>query len=99
MRHRRENHPLNIQECRDGEFCKFGVNCWYSHTENSVYNSNQNLDTNIELNETLKRLFSMMEKYGEQIEYIEKQMQYIKTKKDQQSTTNKEILKERKNYK
>ena len=74
MKHRRENHPKNISECRDGDFCKFGVKCWYRHTENSVSYSNQKVETNIEVNETMNRLFSIMEKYGERIEYIEKQM-------------------------
>ena len=36
LKHRRENHPQNISECRDGDFCKFGVKCWYRHTENQT---------------------------------------------------------------
>ena len=74
MKHRRENHPQNISECRGGDFRNVWVKCWYKHTENTVTNSIQNLDTNIEVNETMKRLFSLVEKYGEHIEYIEKQM-------------------------
>ena len=75
IKHRRENHPQNISECRDQDFCKFGVKCWYRHTEHSVSNSIQKFGTNIEVNETMNRLFSILEKFGESIEYIEKQIQ------------------------
>ena len=70
MHHRKTEHIKYVQACRDSSWCKLGDACWYKHSKHEVNNeieeqNNQNM---------MKRLFDVIEKYGERIGNIENQL-------------------------
>ena len=66
MIHRGKKHIQYVQDCSDGSLCNFDQKCWYTHSNNSVENEIQEPRDNNE--NMMKRLFDIMEKYGERIE-------------------------------
>ena len=75
MTHRKQNHNDIVKRCQNErtDTCTFGHEmCWYNHIENV---STQFYDNdNEESSEMTQRIFQMMEKFTEKMEYLENQL-------------------------
>ena len=75
MTHRKQNHNDIVKRCQNErtDTCTFGHKmCWYNHLENV---STQFYDNdNEESSEMTQRIFQMMEKFTERMEYLENQL-------------------------
>ena len=72
MSHRKREHPNKVNQCKNeqNEKCIHGPkSCWYKHTDK--HTENNDINQNDETNDTLKKLFNMMETFAQRLLYIE----------------------------
>ena len=69
MKHRKTKHIEQVPVCRDGTWCNMGERCWYKHSEHEV--NDENKEERETSQNMMKRIFDLMEKYGERIANIE----------------------------
>ena len=74
MSHRKTEHPNRVKKCKyeNNGSCQHGPNfCWYKHTE---IQKNVEIDENIEPNNTITRLFDIIESFGLRLMSVESYM-------------------------
>ena len=68
MKHKKNNHPTNIQICMKHKkgFCQFGDRCWFKHE-----NDDETIVDNSISNENIEQLFGILEMFTERIILLE----------------------------
>ena len=79
MIHRKTEHVNSVSECfKNKNKCRFGEkNCWFRHEKESSYSKIENSESKnsgIKTSEMLKRLFAIMEAFGERMCIVENQI-------------------------
>ena len=77
-----QEHKNIVSECFENEngWCRFGdKNCWFIHDDEkkiakSKSEKSESTNSGIETSEMFKRLFDIMEKFGERMNNVENQI-------------------------
>ena len=77
MVHKKKEHEDSVSECFENEngWCRFGdQNCWFKHQKKILNSKSENSESEnggIETSELFKRLFDIMEAFGERMCNVE----------------------------